>query len=366
MDGFPAHSFFLKGDFMTESSLKQNRVVYFDLLRIAAIYAVVVIHIVSQLWYEAGVTSFDWIVSTAYNSASRWAAPVFVMISGALFLSRDKIDYKVFYRKNVLRLAVALVFWSAVYALARFLLDDHSVKALIMNFAIGEYHIWFIKMMLGVYIALPIIKKLSEDERVLRFTIAVIFTVSSVFSQAVTFLPISEENAEKVFGDFTDVLSFSVYIGYFLLGYYFSKTDIKKNIRVMLYACGAASVVIIFAVTAFMSASRNEVYKLFIEYENIFVAISACAVFVFAKYSKLPEKLSDSKKNTIFKLSKYTFGAYLVHVGVLIVLDKFAALNVNSYTPLLSVPLNSLLVLLISMLASLVLNKIPIVKKYIV
>lgn len=66
--------------------MDKSRTAYFDYLKIIATFAVVVIHTVAKKWYSAGVESTEWQILNLYDSLSRWAVPIFVMVSGALFL----------------------------------------------------------------------------------------------------------------------------------------------------------------------------------------------------------------------------------------------------------------------------------------
>ena len=73
-----------------------------DILRIVAISAVVVIH-TTQNMSKLDVTGLDWAVLNVYDGLVRWAVPVFVMISGVLFLNPAKEQpLKKLYTKNVL------------------------------------------------------------------------------------------------------------------------------------------------------------------------------------------------------------------------------------------------------------------------
>lgn len=95
---------------------KRNRMVYLDTLRVAAACAVMVLHISAQNWYSVDVNGYDWAIFNFYDSIVRWAVPVFVMISGALFLNRE-IKICDLYRKYSARLVVAYFSWSTIYAI---------------------------------------------------------------------------------------------------------------------------------------------------------------------------------------------------------------------------------------------------------
>ena len=86
------------------------------------------------------------------------------------------------------------------------------------------------------------------------------------------------------------------------------------------------------------------------------------AIFVWFKYNV---KGNDKLNKIIVKLSKYSFGAFLVHIFILQVLRAFG-IQGTSFHPVLSVPAITLFTTIVSYLISLVLNKIPVIKKYIV
>ena len=67
----------------------ENRIEYLDLLRIIAIFGVVVLHVAAQNWVKEFTNVFNWNVYNVYDSLVRWTVPVFVMISGTLFLSKE-------------------------------------------------------------------------------------------------------------------------------------------------------------------------------------------------------------------------------------------------------------------------------------
>ena len=69
--------------------MESKRIIYFDYLRAIAVFSVIVLHVAAQNWHNADTNTFEWNVFNIYDGVSRWAVPIFVMISGALFLGRD-------------------------------------------------------------------------------------------------------------------------------------------------------------------------------------------------------------------------------------------------------------------------------------
>ena len=85
----------------------QNRNIQYDLLRILAAFSVVMLHSAAQHWYDLPIDSLDWKVVNAYDACFRFGVPIFVMISGAIFLDPlRELDMRRLYRHNILRLVV--------------------------------------------------------------------------------------------------------------------------------------------------------------------------------------------------------------------------------------------------------------------
>lgn len=93
-----------------------ERKIYCDYLRIIATFAVVVLHVSASNWCSTDVNGMEWQAFNFYDSIVRWSVPIFVMISGSLFLGRD-IPIKRIYEKYILRMIIAFIFWSVFYAL---------------------------------------------------------------------------------------------------------------------------------------------------------------------------------------------------------------------------------------------------------
>ena len=103
---------------------------WFDLARVLAILAVVVVHETSGEvgGRDAGdPATAAWWTANLLDSASRWCVPVFLMVSGALLLDPRRTDRpRDFYRRRLSRIGVPLVVWTAVYLVFRslYLGDD--------------------------------------------------------------------------------------------------------------------------------------------------------------------------------------------------------------------------------------------------
>lgn len=344
--------------------LKKERIVYFDLLRILATFAVVVIHVSAKGMYNVDVHNVDWDINNIFDSLSRWSVPIFCMISGALFLDVDnKISTKSLYTKNILRICTAFLFWSFGYAIASaFVKSNWSIIEIVKDTITGHYHMWFLFMIIGFYIAVPILRKITEDKSTAKYFIIVSLFATFLIPQILSFDVFSK--GSKIVNEFYFEITLG-YIPYFVMGHYIHKYGVSKKLQKIIYILGALSFIITTVATSVFSKKYGEPYEGFYEYLTVNVLFESLAVFLFGKYILSKIKFSDKAFNIIHTLSRDTFGIYLSHVLFIEILLKLV-LSKTVFTPLLSVPVISLTVFVLSWVLSHMLNCIPIVKKYIV
>ena len=83
-------------------NIKIKREIYFDYLRIFAIFLVIGIHIAGINWHSSSANSITWKILNVYDSMFRCAVPIFIMISGALFLNQEKeLNIRRLFFKNI-------------------------------------------------------------------------------------------------------------------------------------------------------------------------------------------------------------------------------------------------------------------------
>ena len=65
-------------------------VAYLDYLRLVAILGVIIIYVATSLnFYRQDYASLNWQILNFWDGLSRFCVPVFIMISGAIFLNPD-------------------------------------------------------------------------------------------------------------------------------------------------------------------------------------------------------------------------------------------------------------------------------------
>ena len=158
------------------------------------------------------------------------------------------------------------------------------------------------------------------------------------------------------------IINSTYYLGYFISGHIlyerFREMKTKKSKNILLILCYILSTLITILSTYYISISKNEVFDSMMWYRSIFIIIAASSIFI------LIVKNEHKIKNPIIaKLSKYSFGIYLIHMIFLEVLKS--NINIIRLNPIVFIPLITIIIYTLSLLSCIIIKKIPLIKKII-
>ncbi|MBQ7346149.1 MAG: acyltransferase family protein [Oscillospiraceae bacterium] len=355
--------------------MDKKRIVYFDHLRVAAIVAVMVLHVSAQNWNEVDPISFQWNISNLYNGLVRWCVPVLLMISGSLFLKRD-IPTKTLYSKYILRLAIAYLAWSAFYAvlvpLGRAVLTGDplpSLKLMVTYTIAGDLHTWFLPMIIGIYMCIPLIRQIVASKTTTRYFLILSFLFAFVLPQMISMArDLLGDGASSILDASSSLLSdmnmdmVTGYSFYFVLGYVLDDMVLTKKQRTIIYCLGVAGVLSSVGLNAWVTWITQAPCSTYHRNSAVGVLLAAVCVHTWCKYR--PHH-NEKLNSWICKLSRYSFGAYLIHVFVMDTLERLG-LDTLCAAPVITIPAISLLTAIGSFAISFVLNKIPVIRRWLV
>lgn len=141
-----------------------KREVWLDFLRVTACLMVMVIHSTEPFYLggEGGLilsaTDAFWVA--VFEGICRCCVPVFLVASAYL---QFPLHYSTgeFFRRRAVRILVPMVVWTVVYALA-FGDPVQNFKGLLLNFNYAAGHLWFVYMLVGVYLIMPLLSPWAE------------------------------------------------------------------------------------------------------------------------------------------------------------------------------------------------------------
>lgn len=355
------------------SSLTHSEKMHFqhiDLLRIFATMSVMVIHIdpMGSDCSSRIIPSAEWLFAMLFDGLSRWAVPIFFMISGALFLDK-RISITRLYRHNISHIAIAFLFWSFTYAVIREMVYGYGIKNTILETLYGHYHMWFLFSILCLYIAVPFLQRIVEHKHLEEYLLVVCFVFSLLLPQLVECTELFSPNiagiGKTILSKF-DICFVSTATFYFVLGHYLHHIELSSFYRRMLYVLGFIGAILTVSLTCIVSIWKGVETETFFSPSDINISLFSIAIFVFAKYN-----LSKPTKHpTLSFLSKHIppicFGAYLIHPMVIELLYLIFGANTFNFGPFLTVPITFLFVCPLSFLCSWVIKNIPIIGKHLI
>ncbi|MBQ9389107.1 MAG: acyltransferase family protein, partial [Synergistaceae bacterium] len=187
------------------------------------------------------------------------------------------------------------------------------------------------------------------------------FFFAFLFPEIIHLISLFSEKYSEFAGDILKNFNFQFvggFTGYFLLGYLLNSTDISRKTERTIYIAGIIGFIATVVMSLYASRVKGEPFNFFGNH-NVNVMCEGAAVFTFFKSKfNFPVKI-------IRMLSQYSFGAYLDHAAIKKLMGELG-LNALTFNPIVSVPLISVIVFVISFAISAVLNHIPVLKKYIV
>lgn len=359
---------------MNQTLTRQNpgqHIVWLDVVRLVAMFTVVCCHCTDPFNFFPGdspeIESIKY-WGAIYGAALRPCVPLFVMITGALLLPVSG-DASVFYKKRIPRVFFPFLIWSVIYNLFPWItgllgvapsvvLDFFPysgeevmrqslavslgyISELPFNFSLLDVHMWYIYLLIGLYLYLPIfsawVEKASERAK-LWFLAAWGVTL---------FLPyFNEFVSQYIWGTcswnaFGTLYYFAGFNGYLLLGHYLRHHDWSAG---QLLGYGLPMFLVGYAVTFFgfrymtaMPDCTPEGLELFFTYCSPNVVLMTIPVFMLCKRANFQ---SEKVKKVLANLTLCGFGVYMIHyffTGPSVILMRALNIPISLQIPFASV-----------------------------
>lgn len=286
----------------------QSRVFFFDLLRCVAAVAVIAIHVLGPYREQLGVIPFsEWATAVSVNSVSRWAVPVFIMISGALLLSDTRpFDLKYYVQRRLGKVLIPFVVWSVFYAYLSGWgsngFDSEIAQSVLSDGLHHEtyYHLGFFYYFLPLYLVIPFFQILVQ-----KIDNAGLFILVGLWLLTTTFFLFGFD------GPWSN--QYYLYSGYLLLGYAcYQKLPLNKSLIVAITALGMIALITTILVVISGSVEANE-YTVgrWLSYKTLNTVLAATMIFMLGRYCG--ERLSGKTKQWVGLISTHSLGIYILH-----------------------------------------------------
>lgn len=332
----------------------KQKFAYLDILRIIATFGVIFLHVFAS-GYHTSFLSYNWYISVIGDSLVRWSVPIFVMISGTLFLSPLRnITIKEIFYKRISRLFLAYVSWCLIYsviAITLSIIKHNGVYDFKFGHFVPHFHLWFLPMLGGVYVLIPFLRRIVTDNNLLKY--ALIIWAWYVFGSFVVKIEIPQ---------ISSLLRMNIvigYCGYFLLGFYVSNYDITRKQKKIIYILGILGALITIFGNIIVSIILDSPNGIFLSNLSIHVILMSLAIFVFIK--DITPKIESKIQWFINHVKKDLFGIYLIHAFWLMIINRDFIRNICDHMIIL--PIISILIFFLSLYSTKLIRKIPFVRK---
>lgn len=329
---------------------------YIDFLRFIAAIAVVAIHVLGPFRFLYGeIPNADWLAAMGINSITRWAVPVFMMISGALLLSTERaFDCEHYLTKRLSKVAIPFIGWTIIYAIVTgFNADGWSATQTLQVIQNSPndpawYHLWFFYDFIPLYFVIPFLipalkKQSPELIKLLLATISLMFLMK--WFKVESFL----------------LQNLVLYSGYLILGWYLFNRNNRKQLKYWLVA-GISMLLLNFFGSWELAVQSGKYNSFFMGYKTLNTMIIGGMLFVVAQ--TYADKISGKFRALISVFSKYSLGIYLLHPLLLIPVREldngFYSFFASNW---LAIPAITIVVLFLSLLCTMLLVKIPVIKR---
>ena len=324
-----------------------QREVWLDFLRVTACFMVLVVHGTEPFYLggEGGLilTPTDAFWVAVFEGICRCCVPVFLIASSYL---QFPLHYPAgeFFKRRAVRILVPMLIWTLVYALA-WGEPVQNLKGLLLNFNYAAGHLWFVYMLVGVYLLMPLLspwaEKVSRRELSIYLGIWVFTTFIPSIRAAVggeapliqaadglpaaALYPLWGEASWNPFGTFYYVSGF---VGYLLWGLYIRKfmenTPRVARLGWVMFLLGFLSIVsgLLFQFSEtpggfplsgnLALAVHWEAPILFCGFPVLLTALGLVLVF-----RRIDGGESFFYRRIILPLSQAGYGMYLIHMLVL-------------------------------------------------
>lgn len=331
----------------------RQRETWLDFLRVTACFMVMVVH-GTEPFYLGGdgaliLTPTDAFWVAVFEGLCRCCVPLFLIASSYLQFPLHYTPGE-FFKRRVVRILIPMVLWTLVYALV-WGEPVENLKGLLLNFNYAAGHLWFVYMLAGIYLVMPMLspwaEKVSRKELSVYLGIWIFTTFIPTIRAAAggeapliqaadglpapALFPLWGEASWNPFGTFYYLSGF---IGYLLLGLYIRKymenTRRVASLGWVMFLLGFLSIVsgLLFQFSETPGAfplSGGLSLAVYWESPILFCGFpvlltSLGLVLVFRRMACHSERSEESfvYRHIILPLSKAGYGMYLIHMLVLV------------------------------------------------
>lgn len=211
------------------NGLSGPRKQFLDVLRVLATCAVVLMHVLTGATdvTDASIVPEYRSLLLSVMDLVTWCVPIFLLISGYLFLNPERtLTYPVMIKKYCRRIALAILLFGVPYAASELVVAERTFRVMMIPEALKMTltghtwsHMWYLYLILFLYLITPLLKKVLQILPV--WSVVAVMAVVFLGSSVAPFLnKVLDINSIPVLPDG------GVYFLYYLCGYLFAVREV--------------------------------------------------------------------------------------------------------------------------------------------
>ncbi len=340
--------------------MNKDRIIWLDCFRVVACFAVIFAHTAIHAFIARDPSSLDWHICNCCDVIGQWANYAFFMISGVFFLDPDReISIDKLYSKYIKKLAIVFLFWFTLNNLfflwyggklfSSNIFASGNIFVIAKNFfLLPPLHLWFLPTMIGFYIAVPFLRCITQNEKILSYY--VLISILAIFAKRTNI------NVIVALASYIAISCLPPFLGYYLM----KRKKISGKTEFALYALGIIGYLSMILQTVYFSCKAGKTNMV---YFVDFKLILAVAFFCFFKCRVAKINFSPRAQSIILFLSSHSLGIYLLQTPLRCLVHRYL-LPLDSFNPIFSVPVVAIITFSISLAVTVLLKKITWFNKY--
>lgn len=271
-----------------------------------------------------GIRNMDdglWV--SVIDSAFRCSVPLFVMISSYLLVPIQG-DTVSFFKRRMVRVVIPFIIWSILYATLPYIwggMDGSdivdSLGHLAYNFNDASGHMWFVYMLIGLYLFMPIISPwLEKVDTKFELWFLILWFISSFFPYIRT--AVGDVYGESYWNEYNMLWYFSGFLGYLVLAHYI-RHHLQWN-KTKMITIGTALYMIGYIITATIWYNRIPTAVTLQQLElswrfctpNVIMMSFGAFIVIQAIFSS-----RNTENKFVKEISNLSYGIYLMHIFIL-------------------------------------------------
>lgn len=334
----------------------KKRIAWIDFLRLLGIIGVISMHICGNTLNTFGLDGNPKQIYYFIIYVFEYAVPLFIMISGMMFLNKNDLTIKDMLKKYVLKVLIGIFLFGFIFSLLELIFDGMAlnlnlIKEVFIKIFSGDTwaHMWYLYLIFKLYLITPILQIVTKNisQKEYKYLLMVLYIFSILLPELSQILGIETAfSFPSIFG----------YIFYYLWGYYLYRFEICKLLKRSIYIISCLSLIFL------LFKSTHDVNLNMLSYvSNIPFFISSVLILLLKN-----KNFSNKNSKLLSKIGINSYGIYIIHQVFINIIYKFLKFDFIKIYPLCGFCIYLIIVFVLSYFTTYILKRVNLISKYII